>query len=145
MSSLSTPEINADIGRRLAAVRATTGLIQADFASRLGLTARAYANYERGEREVPVALFRAMVENYNIDPVWLLVGPGDAPILLSKRRFDGALLELLVELIEDWVQKHRKPIRPKKKAQLIRLAYDRFSEAGEVDQALLTDMLGLAA
>lgn len=145
MSSLSTPEVNSEIGARLAAIRATTGLVQADFASPLGLTARAYANYERGEREVPVALFRALIEKYKIDPVWLLVGPGDAPIFLSKRRFDGALLEMLVEIVEDWVQKHRKPIRPKKKAQLLRVLYDRFSETGQVDQTLLSDMLKIAA
>lgn len=145
MSSLSTRDVNVEVGARLAAVRATTGLVQADFAAPLGLTARAYANYERGEREVPVALFRALVEKYRIDPVWLLIGPGEAPVLLSERRFDGALLEMLVEVVEDWVQNHRQPIRPKKKAQLLRVLYNRFSETGQIDQTLLADMLKIAA
>jgi len=85
MSSISSPESNKDLGRRLQAVRATTGLSQGEFAASLGLSLRAYANYERGEREMAVAVFRALFEVHGIDPAWLLVGPGDRPVMAPRR------------------------------------------------------------
>lgn len=84
MTSISTAHDNAALGRRLAAVRAETGLSQTAFAKALGLSLRAYANYERGEREMPVALFRALYKTYGIDPGWLLNGPADQPVKRSS-------------------------------------------------------------
>lgn len=145
MSKLSTHESNAAIGRRIAAVRAASGHSQNEFAESLGLSPRAYANYERGEREMPVALFRSLCESYRIDPVWLLNGPGEEPVRVTTRRLDGELLEAIVRLIEDWLVKNRRTLKPPKKARLIRLAYEHYSEQGQVDTAHLNDMLSLAA
>lgn len=80
MSRLSTAADNTGMGKRLQAIRAMTGLSQGVFARKLGLSLRAYANYERGEREIPVAMFRALHKTYGIDPIWLLDGPGDQPV-----------------------------------------------------------------
>lgn len=145
MSKLSTQESNVAIGQRIAAVRASSGLSQNEFAESLGLSPRAYANYERGEREMPVALFKSLCESYRIDPVWLLVGPGEEPVRVTARRLDGELLEAIVRLIEDWLIKNRRTLKPPKKARLIRLAYEHYSEQGQVDTSHLNDMLSLAA
>lgn len=145
MSKLSTQESDSAIGRRIAAIRAASGLSQNDFAESLGLSPRAYGNYERGEREVPVALFKTLYELHSIDPVWLLTGPGPEPVKASERRVDGDLLETLIRMIEDWLSKHRRTLKPEKKARLIRLAYEHCSESGQVDSAHLKDMLSLAA
>lgn len=55
-------------------MRAQRRLSQKKFAEKLGVSLRAYQNYERGEREVPAALIRALFEAFQIDPVWLLTG-----------------------------------------------------------------------
>lgn len=145
MSKLSTQESNIAIGQRIAAVRATSGLSQSDFAESLHLSPRAYANYERGEREMPVALFKSLCESYRIDPVWLLVGPGEEPVRVSTRRLDAELLEAILRLVDEWLIKNRRSLKPPKKARLIRLAYEHCSEQGQVDTAHLNDMLSLAA
>jgi transcriptional regulator with XRE-family HTH domain len=51
---------------------------QFEFADTLGLSARAYANYERGEREMPAALLLRLYELFNVDPVWVLTGTATA-------------------------------------------------------------------
>jgi transcriptional regulator with XRE-family HTH domain len=145
MSKLSTQKSNLEIGKRIAAVRASSGLSQGDFAESLGISPRAYANYERGEREMPVALFKSLCESYSIDPVWLLNGPGEQPVKVTERRVDSDLLETLISMIEEWLTKNRRTLKPDKKARLIRLAYEHCSERGEVDSAHLKDMLSLAA
>lgn len=145
MSKLSTQESNIAIGQRIAAVRASSGLSQSEFADSLELSPRAYANYERGEREMPVALFKSLCESYGIDPVWLLMGPGEEPVRVTTRRLDGDLLEAIVRLVEEWLAKNRRILKPPKKARLIRLAYEHCGEQGQVDTAHLNDMLSLAA
>lgn len=51
---------------------------QIEFAEKLGLAPRAYANYERGEREMPAAVLLRLYELFSIDPVWLLTGTATA-------------------------------------------------------------------
>ena len=145
MSKLSTQNGNIAIGRRITAVRTASGLTQNEFAEKLGLSPRAYANYERGEREMPVALFKTLYEAYHIDPVWILTGPGDEPVVVGSRRLDGALLEKIIEMVEEWLTKHRRTLKPAKKARVIRLAYEHCADQQSVDAAHLQDMLSLAA
>lgn len=145
MSKLSTQNENIAIGRRITAVRTATGMTQNEFAEHLGLSPRAYANYERGEREMPVALFKTLYETHHIDPVWILAGPGDEPIAVESRRIDGQLLEKIIEMVEEWLTKQRRTLKPEKKARVIRLAYEHCADQQGVDTAYLQDMLSLAA
>lgn len=133
------------MGARLASVRATTGLSQNAFAVGLGLSPRAYANYERGEREAPVAVLRALFERHGTDPVWLLVGPEADPVHTTERRLNVALLEAVVRVIEDGLHRANKRLKPDKKARLIRLAYERSMRAGQPDTRAIRDLLLLAA
>jgi len=145
MSKLSNADDNADIGRRLMAIRTASGLTQFEFADKLGLSPRAYANYERGEREVPTALFKSLCEVFRIDPLWLLGGQDEEPMFIGSRRLDADLLECIVELVEEWLTKHRRALKPAKKARVIRLAYEHCIEHGKVDTAHVREMLSLAA
>jgi transcriptional regulator with XRE-family HTH domain len=63
-------------------------------ANRLGVTLRAYANYERGEREVAVAVLLALYKRFAIDPVWVMLGhPNSRPKRVAERRINGAQIE----------------------------------------------------
>ena len=99
MSKLSTEEDKLLLGLRLMTIRTSSGLTQFEFADRLGLSPRAYANYERGEREMPVALFKSLCDSFRIDPLWLLVGPGEEPDHIGNRRVDLDLLEEIINII----------------------------------------------
>lgn len=73
---MSSTNENILIGQRLLAVRKANDLNQKDFSESIGLSMRAYQNYERGEREISKELIRAFFEVYRIDPVWLILGEG---------------------------------------------------------------------
>jgi transcriptional regulator with XRE-family HTH domain len=144
MSSLSSLNANLAIGQRLAAVRAKAGLIQQTFAERLGLSPRAYHNYERGEREIPVALLTALYEAYRIDPLWILMGPGSDPVQADARP-DPVLLEDVVLAVDRWLKRRRKTLPLAKRAHLIRLLYEHFLSTGELDAQYLDTLATLAA
>ncbi|EQD38243.1 transcriptional regulator, XRE family [mine drainage metagenome] len=144
MSSIATPNDNAALGRRLMAVRATTGLSQGGFATSLGLSSRAYANYERGEREMPVALFRALYETYGIDPVWLLEGPGDHPVKAATRTMDFPLVDSIIRWLDAELARTHKKLRPRARLRVLKAAYALSAEKGRMDAAGLTELLAVA-
>ena len=74
MSKLAADEDCQGFGARLLHVRMWAYQSQAEFAATLGVSPRAYANYERGEREMPAVVLLRLYELFRIDPVWLLTG-----------------------------------------------------------------------
>lgn len=145
MSILATTDQNVVLGERLVLVRAATGLTQNDFAESLGLSVRAYANYERGEREVPAAVLRTLYEVHDIDPIWLMTGPEPGLVYASERLLNLALLEELIRAVEEALHRESKTLKPAKKARLIGLAYARCMRANKIDAGEIRDMLSLAA
>jgi transcriptional regulator with XRE-family HTH domain len=67
------------IARRLIQVRLRSGLNQTAFADRLGFARRTYLGWERAESDPPIWLLDALEREFDIDPLWLLRGPGDTP------------------------------------------------------------------
>ncbi|MBL3596671.1 helix-turn-helix transcriptional regulator [Rhodovulum sulfidophilum] len=70
----------------LLALRASTGLSQAQFAAAIGLSERALRRYERGERELPQATRLAVIERFKFDLLAtdrLATEVGAAKVMLS--------------------------------------------------------------
>jgi transcriptional regulator with XRE-family HTH domain len=145
MSILSTAKQDHVVGARLLSVRDAFGLTQGAMADRLRITMRAYANYERGDREMPLAVLHALYARLGVDPVWIMAGPGAEPVMSGQRRVDGDLLERVVALIEEGLRKSHRTLKPEKMARLIRLAYEHCAEQGEMDKPRVAEMLSLAA
>lgn len=61
---------------RLFAVRKQTGLSQESFAQRIGVSPRAYKNYELGLREVPLSVISGIHNEFSIELNWLILGKG---------------------------------------------------------------------
>lgn len=81
------------MGAKIRAIRERSNLSQEDFAASIEVSLRAYANYERGEREVPASVLAALSRVYGVDPVWVLVGDEGAPKQIAERTFDRYLFE----------------------------------------------------
>lgn len=145
MSSIASPDDNAAFGRRLAMVRATTRLSQTAFAETLGLSLRAYANYERGEREAPVALFRALFEQYGIDPIWMLSGGDDTPQKAAARAMDFALVERITRQIDARLTAVRKRMKPAQRARVLRALYVLSLERGPLSDSQVEQVMSVAA
>jgi transcriptional regulator with XRE-family HTH domain len=144
MSSLSDDKLNAEIGRRLVAVRKALDLAQNAFAEHLGVSPRAYQNWERGEREIPAALLRSLYDEFTIDPLWMLKGPGDEPLDAGVRP-NPSLVKDVVLAVEVWLQRRRKTLPTAKKAELVALLYEHFLNGGEVEAKHLNSMLSIAS
>jgi transcriptional regulator with XRE-family HTH domain len=71
---MSTSSENKAIGHRLQEIRERKGLSQQAFADSLRVSLRTYQNYERGARAVSKDLMCALMEQYDIAPLWLLTG-----------------------------------------------------------------------
>jgi len=64
------------IAENLVKVRKSTLLVQNDFALKLGISPRAYVNYERGERKPPYEVLISLYEIYDVNLNWLITGKG---------------------------------------------------------------------
>lgn len=143
MSKLSTASDNSQIGRRLAQVRDRSRLIQTEFAERMGVSPRAYQNYERGEREVPAVVLKALYEVYGADPLWVLTGLSlDSPQTSTS---DLDVLEEVIVALETRLKKAQRTLPPVKKARLIKLMFLYFRDKPQVDPEHLSEMLALTA
>lgn len=145
MSQLSSDAVNAAQGERLAAVRNGLQLKQSEFAEQLGVSLRAYINYESGDREMPTALFRSLSDKYRIDAHWLLFGPGNEPVRQGQRNLNLELLKSVIQLVEGHLHRTGGSLSPEKKARLIGLMYNYSLPAGKIDSKQCSDLLSIAA
>ncbi|MBF3851470.1 helix-turn-helix transcriptional regulator [Burkholderia pseudomallei] len=137
---MSSTADHGDYHRRVALVREHLGLSQEKMARQLGLSLRAYANYERGERTIPVELLRALYEQFFVDPVWLLTGGGSMFIDRDVRyRLDQRTLGAVMVTVERIEQRLEMPLAAKKKAKLIGLLYEQCQLLGNNAEEILTD------
>ncbi|MBS0200417.1 MAG: helix-turn-helix transcriptional regulator [Proteobacteria bacterium] len=144
MSRLTTPPERVALGLRLAAVRRQANLSQSEFALSLGMSPRAYANYERGEREAPGAVFRALWEHYQIDPIWLLSGPSEEPPKAGVRTLNTALLQQTLERLKRHLAATKSQLDPALEAQVVRFLYVYALNGNELRDAYVADTLELA-
>lgn len=140
MSKLANIDDNLAIGGRLVAAREAQRLSQVEFAERLGISPRAYQNYERGEREMPTTVLTALHAEFGIDPLWVLVGPRK---LTASTKPD--VLEEVIIGVETHLQRTHKKLTPAKKARLIKVLYLQFRDKAKVDAAQLADTVSLTA
>ena len=143
MSKIATERQNLAFGERLATVREGQALNQADFADSLGLSLRAYANYERGEREAPLAVIRALYDVYGIDPTWMIGGYEARPVTGKLPVEVGLLVEVAYEL-DRRVAAARRRLKPAVRKRLIEVAYTVCQREGGVDSQRLDELIAVA-
>jgi transcriptional regulator with XRE-family HTH domain len=68
------PEENGAIGARLRALRQTTGLSQAEFAEKLGLTESQWGNFETGHTRIGLDPALALVREMRVPLDWIYLG-----------------------------------------------------------------------
>ncbi len=85
---------------RLALIRKELARTQNQMAISLGVSHRAYTNYERGEREMPAGFLLRLLRKHNYDPVWVVNGSSARPQLVSHRKIDPKLIADVYRLID---------------------------------------------
>jgi transcriptional regulator with XRE-family HTH domain len=147
MTSLASTDDKVDVGGKLARVRASTGLSQAEFAASLGLSLGTYANYERGARELPSAVLRLLAEVHRVDPLWVWEPPADSddlPRLIGRRVLDLALLEDVLAALRAELGTSAEQMKPKAFAGAVRALYAISVARGRLDRVALSEIIHLA-
>lgn len=67
----------AEIGARLRAIREKLGLLQADFASKLGIARSTCYRCEKGECFLPMEAMQELAKSFNVSLNWLALGQGE--------------------------------------------------------------------
>lgn len=145
MSRLATEKDNLAFGQRLARLRLGHKLSQAEFATALGLSLRAYVNYERGEREAPLSVARAVHAVYGIDPLWLMCGPGETPMPVAVRDLDLALLESVTARIDEQLAAAGKTLPEARRRHLIEAGYAECRQRGALEIESLDRLVSVAS
>lgn len=137
---MSSTTEHGNYHQRVAQVREQLDLSQEKMARQLGLSLRAYANYERGERAIPVELLRGLYEQFAVDPVWLLTGDGNMIFDRDVRyRLDQKTLDNVLVAVERIEQRLPIPLDVKKKARLVGLLYEQCQLLGDSADDILKD------
>lgn len=125
---LSSDPFDVAVGERLRAVREKHRLLQPDFALKLGLSPRAYANYERGERTLPLQALKALYDLFGVDPIWVMSG---IDARKQPARYD-VLIQIIIK-VEEHLAQRRLRLAVDKKAKLIALLYQYLGQKGSVE------------
>ena len=64
-------------GARLQKARKKLQLSQEDISTQIGISYRAYASYERGDRKPPLDFLEKLAMKYNINLNWLIADVGE--------------------------------------------------------------------
>lgn len=138
-----TDELNAAYGRRMAAVREQTGLSQSAFGAKLGLSYRTYASYERGEREAPIAVHRALYETFGIDPVWLMSGNDLVPRSVSARAVDFKLVADVTQHLDRRLAAIGRTLTNEARFEVLAALYQLSLEHGAVSDEIVERLIGI--
>jgi len=128
------------IEERLLSVRKHVGLTQAAFAKKFGLSSRAYASYELGERELPSSLAIMLHDELSISPTWLLTGEGAQ----SSNDQDRVMQDAIVA-VRTFAMSKGLEIDPEREAKLVILLVEYFLKGGTKDSDFVQNMLETAA
>ncbi|WP_170431707.1 helix-turn-helix domain-containing protein [Ruegeria arenilitoris] len=88
----STNESIEAVADRLLALREELRLSQQQFADAVGISLRAAQNYERGTRKLPAETLIEISRRFQIDPLWIMVGPEERPRSLGQVGLDQRTL-----------------------------------------------------
>lgn len=141
---MSSTNEKSQQARRFLALRLSLGLSQQAFADGLGISLRAEQNYERGARRLPAELLLNLSKVHQIDPLWVLDGPGDAPRKLAASGVDVALLTRATRLVRAAVVGAGKDVSEDQFAEWVAAVYRFYSEndSGTGAEALVKTLIG---
>lgn len=111
--------MKSGIQERLEMVRRSTGLSQAAFGERLGLSDRAYKNYELGIRDLPLRVALDISEKFEVNVGWLVTGDGARDAVTIGEAVEAAVIAVR----EHFIATGKKPT-PEKEAAIVRYIFE---------------------
>ncbi|MCC5641195.1 helix-turn-helix domain-containing protein [Nostoc sp. CHAB 5844] len=119
------------MGKRLAMIRENSGLKQIPFAEALDVSQGGYNTYERGQREIPVRVLRALHVKFNVNPVWMMTGQGSP---YNQDTVD--LYHEVTATVDAYIAREQRMVEPDKRLKLIRFLIDYAEQHGDFTQEI---------
>lgn len=112
------------IHQRFKEVRKKLNFTQTEFGEQLGKKLRVIQYYEANDSSITLDIILLLQEKFNVNTDWLINGNGNMFNNVQNISFNGELLELVVETVEEIFVSNQLSLNPNKKAKLIRLLYE---------------------
>lgn len=112
------------IHQRFKEVRKKLNFTQSEFGEQLGKKLRVIQYYEASDSSITLDIILLLKEKFNVNTDWLINGNGSMFNNVQDISFNGELLELVVETVEEIFISNQLSLNPNKKAKLIRLLYE---------------------
>lgn len=114
---MKTAHRDIGLGLRMSQVRKACGMSQEEFSAKLAISRSAYQNYERAEREVPSSVVAKLVDQFDLDPLWLMFDDGDRRVIERNSEI-GTRYDFLFAFIDERVVSLGRSISRKNKLAL---------------------------
>ncbi len=130
-NNLTQDTLLIQMGKRLAMIRENSGLKQIPFAEALEVSQGGYNTYERGQREIPVRVLRALYTKFNVNPVWMMTGEGS-----PYNRDTVDLYHDVTNQVDAFIVRENCQVEPDKRLKLIRFLIDYAEQHGEFTEEI---------
>lgn len=133
---------NNQFGVRLREERKRLNLSQGELSVVMGVSRSAVASYEAGLTSADLsAMFKAM--EHNLDVWYVLTGTRSKEV--AAELMDWSLLEKILQGVREWSAEQGIEIPTDKEVALLRLLYQQAAKTQNMDPAMLSNALKLAA
>lgn len=114
------------VGVRISAIRGQSMQTQKSFSESVGISLRALQNYEKGDRKIPADLLITICRMYDVDPYWVMEGPGNIPRKSPVGSIDVDILVKSEKLIDKLLKTTGQQIKDRQRIELIAEAYQNY-------------------
>ena len=91
-----------DMAERLEQVRKREKLSQEAFSQRLGISRGAYQHYVKGGREIPSSVLSALLQEFEVDPYWMLRGDDAGASTEKERLLVANAVKITIGAMRNW-------------------------------------------
>ena len=133
-----------EIGHRLLELRRAENLTQVEMAKAIGVSLKAYNNYENGVRELPGHLLFSTASKFLVDPTWIYEGFGIGP----RQRRAGGQRALWIEsmiLVGKYLDERGMKITEETKSKIVAALVDYSLAGNKPDEEYVELLLNLVA
>lgn len=114
---------------RMATVQRNTGLSQAEFCAKLGISERTYKNYLNEATDISSTALKIIAKEFGVDVRWLLLGQGFIDSQTLGDVVEAAVVETRTFFIENDIQ-----LSPQQEAKIVRFFVQHMEEHGSISQ-----------
>lgn len=137
-------KLRHELGERLLELRQARALTQQQMADALELSLPGYRNYEGGVRDLPISLAQRMIDEFQVEPAWLLKGIGPGPRDSDRGGQLSVLRQAIIE-VEKHLEETGRQMPRELKAKVVEAIVVQAHAGAAISRKLVQTTVDLAA